>query len=106
MFISLYSGPGCWVVVPVGMKPTTAAVIHGPLAFEGTIRSHLLPTEVWSRIWSEWGQASYASVSGKLGQVLLEAGRVHSGTLTPPFTEAWSGDAAATDDATPVTPQG
>jgi len=88
MLISLYSGMASWVVVPQRVRPTNAVAIHGPLIFEGTIHSHLLSTDVWSRIWTEWERNSFASVSEDLGLVLLEACLNRYGTLTPPFTRA------------------
>jgi len=88
MLVSLYSGLASWVVVPVRVRPAEAAFRYGPLAFEGTIHSHLMPSDIWSRIWSEWEYKSFASISEDLGLVLLEAGLLHSGTLTPPFTDA------------------
>jgi hypothetical protein len=88
MLVSLYSGLASWVVVPVRVRPAEAAVKYGTLTFEGTIHSHLMSSDIWSRIWSEWEFKSFASVSEDLGLVLLEAGLLHSGTLTPPFTEA------------------
>ena len=91
MLISLYSGMASWVVVPQHTRPTNAAAIHGPLIFEGTIHSHLLSSDVWSRIWSEWEQHSFASVSEDLGLVLLEACLNRYGTLTPPFSGAQAG---------------
>lgn len=94
MLISLYSGMASWVVVPQRVRPTNAAALHGPLIFEGTIHSHLLSSEVWSRIWTEWERHSFASVSEDLGLVLLEACLKRYGTLTPPFT------------ASPATPTG
>ncbi len=90
MLISLYSGFTCWVVVPLRVKPTNAAAIHGPLIFEGTIHSHLMSSDIWSRIWSDWERNSFASVSEDLGLVLLETGLVHSGTITPPYTESYT----------------
>lgn len=71
------------MVVPLLVKPTCAAALYGPLIFEGTIHSHLMSTDIWSRIWSEWERHSFARMSEDLGLVLLEAGLVHSGTLTP-----------------------
>lgn len=87
MLISLYSGLTSWVVVPQRVKPTNGA-LYGPLIFEGTIHSHLMSTDIWSRIWTEWERRLFASVSEDLGLVLLEAGLNRYGTLTPPFTEA------------------
>ena len=87
MLVSLYSGFASWVVVPVRVRPAEAAAKHGPLTFEGTIHSHLMSPDIWTRIWSEWEIKSFASVSEDLGLVLLEAGLLHSGTLTPPFTD-------------------
>jgi hypothetical protein len=84
MLISLYSGMASWVVVPQRVRPTNAAAIHGPLIFEGTIHSHLVSSDIWSRIWSDWELQSYASVSEDLGLVLLGACLDRYGTLTPP----------------------
>ena len=86
MLISLYSGMAAWVVVPQRVRPTNAAAVHGHLIFEGTIHSHLLSSDIWTRIWSEWERHSYASVSEDLGLVLLEACLDRYGTLTPPFS--------------------
>lgn len=86
MLISLYSGLVSWIVVPQRVKPVNAAALHGPLIFEGTIHSHLMTADIWSHIWSEWEQKSFATVSADLGLVLLDAGLTHSGTLTPPYT--------------------
>ncbi len=86
MLISLYSGMAAWVVVPQRVRPTNAAAIHGPLIFEGTIHSHLLSSDIWTHIWSEWERQSYASVSEDLGLVLLGACLDRYGTLTPPYT--------------------
>lgn len=86
MLISLYSGLASWVVVPQRVRPTNAAALYGPLIFEGTIHSHLMSADIWSRIWSEWEQHSFASVSEDLGLVLLEASLDRYGALPPPFT--------------------
>ena len=88
MLVSLYSGLISWVVVPQRVKPTNAACLFGPLIFEGTIHSHLMSTNIWSRIWSDWERQSFSSVSEDLGLVLLEASLDRYGTLTPPFAEA------------------
>jgi hypothetical protein len=89
MLVSLYSGFISWIVVPQRVKPTNAAAMHGPLIFEGTIHSHLMARETWSHIWSEWEKKAFATVSEDLGLVLLEAGLIHSGTLTPPHAVPW-----------------
>ncbi|GAB3359350.1 hypothetical protein [Lysobacter tyrosinilyticus] len=73
MIISLYSGMASWVVVPQRVKPTRATFLFGPLIFEGTIHSHLLSADIWSRIWSDWERQSFSSLSEDLGLVLLEA---------------------------------
>jgi len=88
MLISLYSGLTSWVVVPQRVKPTKAAFLFGSLIFEGTIHSHLISADIWSRIWSDWERQSFSSVSEDLGLVLLEASLNRYGTLTPPFAEA------------------
>jgi hypothetical protein len=88
MLISLYSSIASWVVVPQRVRPTNAAILYGPLTFEGTIHSHLMSADIWSRIWTEWERHSFASVSEDLGLVLLGASLDRYGTLTPPFTEA------------------
>ena len=90
MIVSLYSSLASWVVVPVRVEPSQAAAEYGPLTFEGTIHSHLMPSDIWSRIWSEWESQPFACVPEVLGLVLLEAGQLHYGTLTPPFTQAAS----------------
>jgi hypothetical protein len=86
MLISLYSGMASWVVVPQRVRPTNAAGIHGPLIFEATIHSHLLPADIWARIWSEWERHSFASVSEDLGLMFLAASLDRYGTLLPPFS--------------------
>lgn len=86
MHISLYSGMSSWVVVPDRQMPMLATALHGRLIFEGTIHSHLLSDDVWTRIRSQWQQQSFAVVSEDLGLVLLEASLKRYGTLTPPFS--------------------
>ena len=88
MLISLYSGMSSWVVVPDRSKPTGATALVGHLIFEGTIHSHLLSSDVWMRIWTEWQQRTFALVSEDLGLVLLEASLKRYGTLMPPFSGA------------------
>lgn len=86
MRISLYSGMSSWVVVPDRQPPHQAEAIHGHLIFEGTIHSHLLSDDVWTRIWAQWQRHAFALVSEDLGLVLLEASLKRYGTLTPPFS--------------------
>lgn len=88
MLISLYSGLASWVVVPQRVRPTNAAALYGPLIFEGTIHSHLMSADIWSRIWTEWERRSFASVSEDMGLVLLEANLNRYGTLTSSFAAA------------------
>jgi hypothetical protein len=85
MRISLYSGMSCWIVVPDGAEPD-ATGLPRPLIFEGTIHSHLLPSEVWARIWSQWQRRAFARLSEDMGLVLLEASLRRYGTLAPPFS--------------------
>lgn len=85
MLISIYSSFSSWVVVPQRAKPTSAAVLYGPLIFEGTLPSHLMATSVWSHIWKEWEQRSFASVSEEQGLAMLESAFDRYGTLMPPF---------------------
>ena len=88
MLISLYSGVPAWVIVPQRVRPARAAGLQGPLAFEGTIHSHLLPTDLWTRIRSEWERHCFARVTQEQGRSLLAAAMRRFGTLAPPFSGA------------------
>lgn len=70
------------------MKPTGATTRFEPLVFEGTIQSHLLSAQLWSRTWSDWQRQSFSRMSEDLGLVLLEASLNRDDTLNPSLGQA------------------
>ena len=82
MHVSLYSGPGCWLIVPAGLDPIEATKACGPLQFEGTVPSHFIPSGLWSHLLPQCDAQSYALVPEDLGVMLLDRTLSCYGTLT------------------------
>lgn len=82
MRISLYSGRGCWLIVPAEVAPVEATSACGPLQFEGTVPSDLVPHDHWAHLLPQCEAHAYARVSEELGVMLLDRTLRHYGTLT------------------------
>lgn len=97
LFFLLYSGAANWVIFPAQSSITGATALYGPLIYEGTISFNVVPLANRKHIASEWDQRAFAAVSEDIGLMLLDAGLLHSGTLSPTLAvfEALPGEASA-----------
>ena len=84
MRISLYSSPACWLIVPADMEPTEAGNQHGPLQFEGTVPSQLIPAEIRTHLLSQCEAHAFAKVSEDLALTLMDQTLSRYGTLERP----------------------
>ena len=87
MRISLYSSPACWLIVPADIKPTEAGNQYGPLQFEGTVPSQLIPEEVRTHLLSQCEAHAFATVSEDLALTLMDQTLSRYGTLALPPLE-------------------